>query len=121
MYGGLMNKDVCRLLMKSSELNHILFLDKKDSGYIHNGKKYDAVVINLLQDAGFSDALKELFDKVSSSLENDGEICVVFGNKYSYQKIIGGNNYVFKNIYSLSNMNKKLKRSGFSKSDLVKN
>jgi len=103
-----MRGKVWELLLKPVKNNRILIWDTDKRGA---NKGYDAAVVNLLKQPESMDMLRGFLH----SLPESNEVCVVLGNKYSYQAILGRSAGFFKSAYSLHKIKNVLKSAGFKR------
>lgn len=106
-----MKEKVWELLLKPVESGRILLRDANNENI---GSGYEAVVVNLLRRTEPTDRLRAILSDSFSALPDSGEVCVIFGNKYSYQALLGRNCGYLNPVYSLSGIKNILKRSGFN-------
>lgn len=103
---------VWELLLRPVKNNRIL---RRDAGRADIDNGYEAAVLNLLGQAHPLDSLRLILNDSFDALSDAGEVCLVFGNKYSYQAMLGRNNVFFKTAYSLAAIKNILSNAGFKR------
>lgn len=106
---------VWELLLRPIKNNRIL---RRDADCADFDSGYEAAVVNLLGQAEPINRLRLILSDSFDALSDAGEVCLVFGNKYSYQAMLGRNNVFFKTAYSLAAIKNILSDAGFKRQNV---
>ncbi len=106
-----MKEKVWELLLKPTKGSRIL---RWNSGNMNVKETYEAVVVNLLKHPETTSRLSVVLSDSFSVLPQGGEVCLIFGNKYSYQAMLGRSCIFLDPAYSLFGVRNILKKAGFN-------